>query len=162
MSLSEQKIKFKILNMKLTIKTDERYTETEITVNCNRVSDDIDKLLAAIRLLDMKLTGRKDGRQYILEASDVVYIDSIDKHTFLYTLNGVYESSLKLYELEAKLADRDFVRASKSSLLNINHIHSIEPDFDRRLIMTMTGDIKLIVSRQYASAVKEKLEVYYD
>jgi len=162
MSLSEYKIKFKIQNMKVTINTDERYTETEITVNCNRVSDDIDKLLAAIRLLDMKLTGRKDGRQYILEASDVVYVDSIDKHTFLYTSNGVYESSLKLYELEAKLADRDFIRASKNSLFNINHIQSIEPDFDRRLIMTMTGGIKLIVSRQYAAAVKEKLEAYYD
>jgi len=148
--------------MKVTINTDERYTETEITVNCNRISDDIDKLLAAIRLLDMKLTGRNDGRQYILEAQDVIYIDSIDKHTFLYTSNGVYESSLKLYELEAKLADRDFIRASKNSLFNINHIQSIEPDFDCRLIMTMTGGVKLIVSRQYAVAVKEKLEAYYD
>jgi len=148
--------------MKLTINTDERYTETEITVNCNRVSDDIDKLLAAIRLLDMKLTGCKDGRQYILEAPDVIYIDSIDKHTFLYTLNGVYESSFKLYELEAKLADRDFIRANKNSLFNINHVHSIEPDFDRRLILSMTTDIKLIVSRQYAAAVKEKPEAYYN
>jgi two-component system, LytTR family, response regulator LytT len=148
--------------MKITINTDERYTETEITVNCNRISDDIDKLLAAIRLLDMKLTGRKDGRQFIFEASDVIYIDSIDKHTFLYTLNCVYESSLKLYELEAKLSDCDFLRASKNSLFNIKHIHSIEPDFDRRLILSMTGDIKLTVSRQYAAAVKEILEAYYD
>ena len=148
--------------MKVTINTDERYTETEITVNCNRVSDDIDKLLAAIRLLDMKLTGRKDGRQYIFDASDVIYIESIEKHTFLYSSSDVYESSLKLYELEAKLADRDFIRASKNSIFNINHIHSIEPDFDRRLILSMTGDIKLIVSRQYAAAVKEKLEAYDD
>jgi len=148
--------------MKIIINTNERYTETEITVNCNRVSDDIDKLLAAIRLLDMKLTGRKDGRQYILKAEDVVYIDSVDNHTFLYTANSAYESSLKLYELEAKLADRDFIRASKNSLFNINHVQSIEPDFDRRLIMTMTGGNKLIVSRQYAAAVKEKLEAYYD
>ena len=148
--------------MKVTINTDERYKETEVTVNCNRMSDDVDKLLTAIRLLDMKLTGRKDGRQYILEVADVIYIDSIDKHTFLYTSNGVYESSLKLYELEAKLADRDFMRASKNSLFNLSHIQAIEPDFDRRLILTMTGEIKLIVSRQYAAAVKDKLEAYYD
>ena len=144
--------------MKVTINTDERYTETEITVNCNRMGDDIEKLLAAIRLLDMKLTGRKDGLTFLLEAADVVYIDSIDKRTFLYTQGGAYESSFKLYELEAKLAGRDFLRASKNSLFNINHIKSIEPDFDRRLILTMTGDIKLIVSRQYAAAIKEKLE----
>jgi len=148
--------------MKITINTNERYTETEITVNCNRISDDIEKLLAAIRLLDMKLTGRKDGRQFILEASDVIYIDSIDKHTFLYTLNCVYESSLKLYELETKLSDCDFLRASKNSIFNIKHRYSIEPDFDRRLILSMTGDVKLIVSRQYAAGVKEILETYYD
>jgi len=110
----------------------------------------------------MKLTGRKDRRQYIIEAADIIYIESIEKHTFLYTPKGVYESSLKLYELEEKLAEHDFLRASKNSIININHILSIKPDFDRRLIMTMTNDNKLIVSRQYAAAVKEKLEAHYD
>ena len=146
--------------MKITINTDERYSETEITVNCNRVTDDIEKLLSAIRMMDMKLTGRKDGRQHILEASDIMYIESIDKRTFLYTSANVYESSLKLFELEAKLADRDFLRASKNCLFNINHVQSIEPDFDRRLILSMEKGIKLIVSRQYAAEVKQKLEVY--
>lgn len=146
--------------MKITINTGNHYAETEITVNCRSMGDDIEKLLAAIRLLDMKLTGRKEGRTFILEAADVVYIDSIDKHTFLYTSsgNGAYESPFKLYELEAKLANREFLRANKNSLFNISHIQSIEPDFDRRLILTMTGDIKIVVSRQYAAAVKEKLE----
>jgi DNA-binding LytR/AlgR family response regulator len=146
--------------MEITINADDRYTETEITVNCNRQSDDIEKLLAAIRMSDMKLTGSKDGRQYILEAADIVYIDSTDKHTFLYTTTDVFESAFKLYELEAKLTDCDFMRASKNSIFNFCHIQSIEPDFDRRLIITMTNGNKLIVSRQYAAAVKEKLEVF--
>jgi len=153
---------FKIHTMKIVINTDERYAETEIIVNCYRMGDDIDKLLSAVRMLDMKLTGKKDGRQYIIEVADIIYIESIEKHTFLYTTNGVYESSFKLYELEEKLAENDFLRASKNSLFNINHIQSIEPDLDRRLIMTMTNDNKLIVSRQYAAVVKEKLEAYYD
>jgi DNA-binding LytR/AlgR family response regulator len=109
-------------------------------------------------MLDMKLTGKKDERQYILDVADIVYIDSTDKRTFLYTATSVFESAFKLYELEAKLTGCDFMRASKNSLFNFNHIQSIEPDFDRRLIMTMTGGNKLIVSRQYAAAVKEKLE----
>jgi len=148
--------------MKIIINTDERYAETEIIVNCYRMSDDIEKLLAAIRMLDMRLTGRKDGRQYIMEAADIIYIESIEKHAFLYAVNGIYESSFKLYELEEKLAEHDFLRASKNSLFNINHVQSIEPDFDRRLILTMTNNNKLTVSRQYAALVKEKLEAYYD
>jgi DNA-binding LytR/AlgR family response regulator len=147
--------------MKITITTDDRCAETEITVKCNRMGDDIEKLLAAIRMLDMKLTGRRDGRQHIIDAADVMYIESTDKHTFLYTLTDVYESPFRLYELESKLADRDFLRASKHCLFNINHILPIEPYFDRRLILAMPQDIKLVVSRQYSAAVKQKLEAYH-
>jgi len=147
--------------MKITIQTDEQCTETEIAVICNRMSGDIEKLIAAIRMYDLKLTGTKDGKQFILDAADVLYIDTIDKHTFLYTKTAVYESPLKLYELEEKLIDRDFLRASKSCLFNINYVESIEYDSNRRLILTMENQIKLMVSRQYMAAVKHKLEVYH-
>jgi DNA-binding LytR/AlgR family response regulator len=146
--------------MKIIIDIDDKCAETEVMVKCSRMSDDIEKLIAAIRMLDMKLTGRKDGRQFILETADIIYIESTDKHTFLYTLAGVYESPFRLYELEAKLADLDFLRASKSCLFNVNHIQSIEPDIDRRLILTMEKGLKIIVSRQYSAVVKQKLEAY--
>ncbi|GHU60048.1 LytTR family transcriptional regulator [Spirochaetia bacterium] len=147
--------------MKITINTDNQCAETEVTVKCNRMDDDIEKLIAAIRMLDMKLTGRKDGRQHILEAADVMYIESIDKRTFLYTSTDVYESPFRLYELEAKLGNKDFLRASKNCIFNFNHVKSIEPDFDRRLILTMEKGIKLMVSRQYSAEVKQRLEVYH-
>jgi len=163
--LGSNLVDYKILalynkNMKITINTDNRYTETEIILNCNRMSDDIEKMLAALRMLDLKLTGRKDGRHYVIEARDVMYIESTDKRTFLYTLTDVYESPFRLYELEVKLTEGDFLRASKNCLFNINHILSIEPDLDRRLILTMEKEIRLTVSRQYAAAVKQKLEAY--
>jgi DNA-binding LytR/AlgR family response regulator len=143
--------------MKISINTDEQRTETEIIVNCIRLDDDIDKLLAAIRMLDMKLTVSKDKRHFVIDTADVIYIESTDKRTFLYTNTDVYESHLKLYELEEKLAGCNFLRASKNCLFNINHVQSIEADL-HRLILTTAKGIKLIVSRQYAAAVKQKLE----
>ncbi|MCL2193256.1 MAG: LytTR family transcriptional regulator DNA-binding domain-containing protein [Treponema sp.] len=147
--------------MKIIINTDEQCAETEITIRCGRLSDDIEKIIAAIRMLDTKLTGNRNGRQHLLETSDVTYIETTDKRTFLYTLTGVYETPFRLYELEAKLADMDFLRASKNCLVNINHIQSIEPDFDRRLVLTMEKGVKLMVSRQYSATVKQKLEAYH-
>lgn len=144
--------------MKVNINTDDRYTETEITINCTHMSDDIEKLLASIRMFDMKVSGHKDGRQYILEVADIVYIESSDKRTFLYTATDIYEGNYRLYELETKLMDMDFLRVSKSCLINIRHIKSIETEMYSRLILTMPRDIKLTVSRQYASSVKQKLE----
>ena len=146
--------------MKIIIDTDDKFTETEITIKCRHIGDDIEKLLASIRMLDMKLTGQKDGRQYFIEVAEIMYIESIDKRTFIYTIIDIYESPFKLYELEAKLADKDFLRASKNCLFNISHVQSIEPDLDRRLIITMRKDLKIMVSRQYSATVKQKLEAY--
>ena len=147
--------------MKLTINTDDHCTEAEITITCNRISDDIEKLLAAIRLLDLKLIGHKNGQRCILDAADVIYIESTDKRTFIYTFTDVYESPLRLYELETRLANNDFLRASRNCIFNINHIEAIEPDLDRRLILTMTKEIKLVVSRQYSPEIKQRLEAYH-
>jgi len=147
--------------MKITINTDERYTETEININCNNMNEYIEKLLAAIRMLDMKLSVRKDGQQHFIDISQIIYIESIDKRTFIYTAAEVYESPFRLSELEEKLTKLDFLRASKSCLFNIRHLHSLKSDLEQRLILTMEKDIKIIVSRQYSGAVKEKLEAYH-
>jgi DNA-binding LytR/AlgR family response regulator len=122
------------------------------------MGDDIEKLLAMIRTIDMKIAGHKDGRQCVLEIADIIYIESTDNRTFLYTLTDTYECPFRLYEMEVKLADKDFLRVSKNCLININHIRFIENEMYSRLILTMPKDIKLIVSRQYASEVRKKLE----
>ena len=89
----------------------------------------------------------------------LLYIDTADKRTFLYTKNEIYETELKLYELEEQLKDADFFRANKSCIINFRHIASLKSELNRRLLVTMTNGEKLIVSRQYAEYVKEKLEV---
>lgn len=147
--------------MKLTINVNERYTEPEITVNCSKLDDEINKLISSIQLFDMKIAGRKDNREYTLEIGDIIYIESIDKRTVLYTLTDSYENPFKLYELEAKLEPKGFLRVSKNCLVNINFINSIETESNSRLILTMPRDIQLIVSRLYATEIKQKLEAQY-
>jgi len=125
------------------------------------MNDYIEKLVAAIRMLDMKLTCKKDGQQHYIDLIQIIYIESIDKRTFIYTVSDVFESTFKLSELEEKLTKLDFLRASKNCLFNIRHLNSLKTDLEQRLILTMEKDIKIIVSRQYSGAVKEKLEVYH-
>ena len=148
-------------SMKLTINTHERYDETEIIVNCNCMNEYIEKLLAAIRILEMKLPCLKDGQQHFIDITRIIYIESIDKRTFLYTATEVYESHFKLIELEEKLVKLDFLRASKNCIFNIRYLHSLRSDLEQRLLLTMEKDIKIVVSRQYSGAVKEKLEAYH-
>ena len=143
--------------MKISINVDSRYTETEITINCATVSDKLEKVIATLRASDSKLTGVKNGQTYILDASQILYIDTVDKKTFLYTESDIYETSLRLYELEEQLSTTDFFRAGKSSIINFSKIKSLKSDIDGRIIVVMENNERLIVSKQYASFIKNKL-----
>jgi DNA-binding LytR/AlgR family response regulator len=143
--------------LKITINVDSSYQETEITINCGQMNEELEKVVASLRVFDMKLTGVRNNQTYILEASQVLYIDTTDKKTFLYTKANVYESALRLYELENRLSAKDFFRAGKSSIINFNRIKALKSDIDGKFIVTMENNEKLIVSRQYASYIKNKL-----
>ena len=143
--------------MKIKINIDSSYAETEITINCAAMSSELEKLIATLRTMDCKLTGTKNGQTYILDAAQILYIDTVDKKTFLYAESDVYETTLRLYELEDLLSASDFFRAGKSSIINFNRIKSLKSDIDGRIIVVMENDEKLLVSKQYAAFIKTKL-----
>ena len=143
--------------MKITINIDKSYAETEITINSAAISPELEKVIVSLRALDFKLTGSKDGQTHILDVSQVLYVDTVDKKTFLYTKSAVYETSLRLYELEENLSKSDFFRAGKSSIINFNKIKSLKSDIDGRIIVVMENNERLVVSRQYAAFIKNKL-----
>lgn len=145
--------------MKITIHSGETIKETEITISCNCLTPEIEKIISILRMMDRKLTGTKEGETYLIDVDQVLYIDTVDKKTFIYTMDSVYETGLKLYELEEQLVKADFFRANKSCIINFRKIVSLKADFDRRIRVTLTNKEQLIVSRQYAEYVKQRLGV---
>ncbi len=144
--------------MKIQINEDSSLQDTEVIINCPQINSQLEKIISLLRVIDFKLTGSRDGQIYILDAAKVLYLDTVDKHTFFYTKGEVYESEFRLYEMEEKLEPFGFLRVNKSAILNFNHIKSIRADLDGRLLVTMNNDEKLFVSRQYAPILKKKLE----
>jgi len=158
-SCKEKRTKGMMSGMKIQIETDPSLTETEVIIRCASPDEDVTRLLAAIRATDRKLTGVRDETTFIIERRDVLYVESVDKKAFIYTRDGCYESPLRLYELEDQLTASGFVRTGKSSLVNLRHVRSISPDFNGRLILTLSNAEKQVVSRQYAVNIKERLGV---
>ena len=78
--------------MRITLEEDPRLTETEVVIRCREATPQVAGLLAALRSFDQRLTGEREGRTYLLEAGQVLYIESVDKRTFLYTGDSVYET----------------------------------------------------------------------
>ncbi|MBC8570672.1 LytTR family transcriptional regulator DNA-binding domain-containing protein [Oscillospiraceae bacterium NSJ-54] len=116
-------------------------------------------MLAALRMFEHKLTGWREGRTFLLDTREVLYIDTVDKKTFLYQDKEVYETPLRLYELEERLSGSDFIRISKSAIVNLARVSSLRPEFGGRLELSLENGERVLVSRQYAPALREKIGI---
>ena len=143
--------------MKVTVEERPDLEQTEVVIRCKRLDGAAARLVELLRLSDARLTGEKDGETCILDADDVLYIDTVDRGTFLYTVDGVYQTRLRLYELEEQLTSWEFLRVSKSAIVNFDQVRSLRPDFGGRMRLTMSNGEVVVANRQYVPAIKAKL-----
>jgi len=145
--------------MKITINIDEKIQETEIQISCNQLTYEVENLIATLRILNQQLLVSKADENFLLDVNEISYIEAVDRKTFVYTETDIYESKLKLYEMEEKLCQSGFIRVSKSCLVRLKYIKSIKNDVERKLRLTLKNTEQIIVSRQYAEEIKKRLGV---
>jgi len=145
--------------MKITINENVNIKETEIIINCRQTDEQILRICAGLRILDKKVTGTHNGQTFILNASDILYVETVDRKAFIYTERQVYETPLKLYELEERLAGEEFIRATKSCVLNFSKVKSLRGDFGGRMLCVLENGETITVSRQYAIVIKQNLSI---
>ena len=143
--------------MKITIQDLPEGEEEEIVIRCRGMDEQLLKLVYALRAGREKLTVSRQERLFRIPPSSVYYFEAVDNRVFAYLEKEVYETKLKLYELEERLAGTDFFRASKSTVINLAKVESLSPAFNGRFEAAMKNGEKLIVSRQYVPVLKEKL-----
>ena len=143
--------------MKITVEERKTAQDLEVTIVCARADRRVLDMITRLRMLDRKVTGTADGCTRVLSAEDVLFIESVDKHTFIYTADTVLETSLRLYEMEERLADCDFLRIAKGCIVNFRAIAALKPDVNGRIIATLENGEQIVISRQYAPDVKSKL-----
>lgn len=145
--------------MKITINIDENVSETEITINCNQLTDEIENIMATLRILNQQMLVSKEEETHLIDVGKISYVEALERRTFVYTQEDVFESKLKLYEMEEKLCRLGFFRISKSCLVNLKFIKTIRNDVERRLRLTLKNGEQIMVSRQYAEEIKKRLGV---
>lgn len=143
--------------MKLFVEQGQDVEEVEVVIRCRSLDREVSALLERLRSADHRMTGVKDGATRVIEVEDILYIDTADRATFLYTADGVYETPLRLYELEERLSGRDFLRVSKSAIINFDHVRSLRPDLGGRMRLTLSNGEVVMANRQYVGAIKAKL-----
>lgn len=145
--------------MKLVIDQSLERQDIEITIKCGVIDENLERLIAQIRLYSFSISGKKDGRSHLIRLEDVYYFESTDNKTFLYGEKDVYECSYKLYELENHLANSHFLRISKSCILNVAKLSSVRALLNGKFEAQLANQEKLVINRHYVQALKEKIRL---
>ena len=143
--------------MKITIEEASENKEIEIIIKCSVINEELQKILSLLKSTEEKIIGNLNGTLHLVEPTDIYYFESVDKKTFIYTEAQVFETPMRLYEIEDKLSKYDFFRANKSTVINISKIKKLTPKFNGRLDALLENDETLIISRQYVPVIKEIL-----
>ena len=120
-----------------------------------------DEISGAVELLegdDKGFAVSQEGKTYIIKASSVYYIESVDKKTFVYTKQGCYDTKYRLYELEVLLGGY-FMRCSKSMIINLKKVRTVKSQISGRIDATLLNDEVVVISRGYAKEVKRRLGI---
>lgn len=130
-----------------------------VVIQCRKIDDEVMRLKTHIELFDNKLYAKGADEYRFINSSEVLYFESVDNRTFLYTKEDVMEIKQRLYELEDYLSEKDFIRISKSLIVNINKIRSLKPELNRTVLVTMCNGEHLYISRKYVPAVRKLLSI---
>lgn len=145
--------------MKIIIEDVAEGEEEQIIIRCSEINNEILHLLSDIKSQQLSIIGYEQNVIHKLSPAEVYYFDTVDNKTFAYCSSKVFEIRKKLYELEAEFENTDFLRISKSVILNIRKIKRINPAFSGRFEAFLDNGEKIIISRQYVPNLKKKLGV---
>jgi len=147
--------------MKIKIEIEDNLTENEIVIHCNQIDENIKQIQEAIVSISRtqeKFILFKEETEYYVSLNKILFFETQENVVYAHTRKDVYQTKLRLYELENLLPD-NFMRISKSAILNLNHVFSITRNITASSEVQFEGTHKQIyISRNYYKSMKSRLD----
>ncbi len=143
--------------MIIKLEQDLSCADIEVTIKYGRDKENLQRVVKLLKSVDIQIKCDNDGLEKMINASDIYYIESVDKQTFVCLEREVYHTDLRLYQLIEQLKKCGFVQISKSCILNIHYMDSIKPIFNSRMEVTLKNSERVYINRNYLGEVKKTL-----
>ena len=145
--------------MRIIIEAPQPGDEDAVIVRCAAPDQRLISMLLSFQAANTELTGYLEDKIVRLDYQNVFYFEANESRVFAYCHSEVYEVKYKLYELEEMFGQLDFVRCSKSMIVNMEKIEYLSPLFSGRLEAHLKNGEKIIISRQYVHHLKVRLGI---
>ncbi len=146
--------------MKIRIEIIEDADDEEVVIRCAGVDEQVQRIERALAEIVSKtpaLTFYKEGEEFYISPGRI-FFETQSENVYAHTANDAYRIKLRLYELE-NLLPREFIRVSKSTILNVKHIFSVSRNLSASSLIKFHRSHKQVyVSRSYFKAMRQRLD----
>ena len=135
--------------MKVNIDISAEYKEPFAVIHTDKVTDDSNSETPVTAL-------QNEEDIVVLQPKDIYMVRVENGDTVIYGARQKYRSRKRLYELGDQLG-KQFMQISKTTLINLSYMDSIEPGFSGTLLLKLKNGDKDYVSRKYLPEFKKYL-----
>ena len=143
--------------MKVNIDISAEYKEPFAVIHTDKVTDEIQRVIDVLGTSETPITALQNEEDIVvLQPKDIFMVRVEDGDTIIYGAKKQYRSRKRLYELSEQLG-KQFMQISKTTLINLSYVDSIEPGFSGTLLLKLKNGNKDYVSRKYLPEFKKYL-----
>lgn len=104
-----------------------------------------------------RLIAKKRGREFVINANDIMWIEASGNYANLHHKDGVYPVRASMSELEDRLDKERFARVHRSYIVHLDRVGEIEPTKSGDYLIHMRDGSTIRFSRRYRSRLKGRL-----
>ena len=144
-------------DLKVSVDISAEYKEPYAVIHTDKLTEEIQRMIDVFSANDAPITALRNEEDIIVMQPKDIYMVTIENgDTIIYGETQKYRSRKRLYELGAQLGNQ-FMQISRSTLVNLSYMDSIEPGFSGTLLLKLKNGCKDYVSRKYLPEFKKYL-----
>lgn len=139
------------MNIKISTNVSDEYKEPSIIINAPAMTEEIQNIvqyISNVNGIPNKILANKNDEIYFIDLNKVICFFSKDKNNYVRIREGIYKIKYKLYELEENLSSKEFIRISKSCIINMNQVKCFDTSVLGTILVKMEDNSSEIVSKR--------------
>lgn len=147
----------RLSKVKVNIDISAEYKEPYAVIHTDKVTDEIQRMIDVFSNSETPVTALQNEEDIVVLQPREIYMVRVEEgDTVIYGARQKYRSRKRLYELAQQLG-KQFMQISKTTLINLSYMDSIEPGFSGTLLLKLKNGDKDYVSRKYLPEFKKYL-----
>ena len=127
-------------------------------IRYRKMTPDIQQAMSLLEHNSKQIIGKKRGEKKFINQYEILYFESVDERVFAYTAETEMQTEYTLNELEKMLGEDGFFRCSKSFIVNLDKIVSLQSEVGNRIDARLENGEHLMISRRYAKELRAILK----